>query len=68
MTRDGRARTPRRRGQEEKKVKVSITVSPRLLAWIDSRMGPGKAFGSISHAFESGIVNMMDVRDRAEFE
>ncbi len=41
------------------KSRVSVTVDPKLLAWVKARVGPGKPFGTVSHAFESGIVRLM---------
>ena len=48
-----------RRGGHAKKVKISITVSPNVLNWVQERIGGGLPFGSLSHAFESGIVALM---------
>jgi len=38
------------------KTRIAITVDPSLVAWVEERVGAGKPFGSVSHAFESGIV------------
>jgi len=45
---------------DQPKVKLSITMSPDLLAWIRENVGPGRRFGNVSHAVESGIVCMRD--------
>ncbi|MCA1818768.1 MAG: hypothetical protein LC620_01725 [Halobacteriales archaeon] len=43
-----------------KKERVGITPDPSLMHWVMDRVGPGKRFASITHAFECGIVAMMD--------
>jgi hypothetical protein len=46
------------------KVRVSVTVDPKLLSWVHARVGPGKPFGTVSHAFESGIVRLTEAELR----
>lgn len=52
---------PRKRKRPyTKKERVGITPDPKFMNWILERMGPGKRFASITHAFECGIQCMMD--------
>ncbi|MBI2078289.1 MAG: hypothetical protein HYT80_07985 [Euryarchaeota archaeon] len=43
-----------------RKERVGITPDPRFMAWVFERVGPGNRFASVTHAFECGIVCMME--------
>jgi hypothetical protein len=47
-----------RRKPYTKKERVGITPDPDTMNWILDRLGPGKRFHNITHAFESGIACM----------
>lgn len=38
-----------------KKVKISLTLDPDLLAWAQAHSGPGEVFATVSHAVERGL-------------
>ena len=42
------------------KRRVGITPDPIIMNWVLERIGPGKRFGSITHAFEFGIGALME--------
>lgn len=48
-----------------KKERVGITPDPTLMKWVLARVGPGRRFASITHAFECGIVSMQE-KDAAD--
>lgn len=50
---------PRKRPYTRKE-RVGITPDPVLMTWVMERVGPGQRFASITHAFECGIVAMME--------
>lgn len=43
-----------------KKERVGITPDPIIMNWVLDRIGPGKRFASLTHAFESGIASLME--------
>lgn len=62
----GREVARARRKPYTRKERVGITPDPQLMAWILERMGPGKRFANLTHAFESGIVCLMEQDKRSE--
>lgn len=56
---------PRRRSKPyTKKERVGITPDPEIMNWVLERVGPGQRFASVTHAFECGIVALMDEERR----
>jgi len=53
---------PRKEGRP--KVRTTITIDPVILDWVHANIGEGKRFGSVSHAFGSGIRCLMDGKAR----
>lgn len=56
---------PRKQPYTAKK-RVGITPDPSIMQWILERVGPGQRFASITHAFESGIVALMEKEPKAK--
>lgn len=54
-----------RRLPYDAKKRVGITPDPELMKWVLERVGPGKRFASITHAFECGIVELIASDKRA---
>lgn len=42
-----------------KKQRVGITPDPVIMNWVLDRVGPGKRFHNLTHAFESGIAALV---------
>ncbi|MCA1811246.1 MAG: hypothetical protein LC623_04455, partial [Halobacteriales archaeon] len=53
-----------RRNAYTKKERVGVTPDPVLMNWVLQRVGPGKQFASITHAFECGIVALQEKEKR----
>ena len=49
-----------RKSKYTRKERVGITPDPALMNWVLARVGPGKRFASITHAFECGIVALQE--------
>lgn len=47
-------------GSRRPKVRIGISPDPSLLEWVDEHTGPGKRFATRTHAFEAGIVLLME--------
>lgn len=38
------------------KTKLSVTPATTLVEWVDSRVGPGRPFATMTHAVEVGLT------------
>lgn len=48
----------------ERREKISISPDPRVLSWIDARVGLGLTWASRTHAFEWCVAQQMDRKSR----
>jgi Arc/MetJ-type ribon-helix-helix transcriptional regulator len=42
------------------KVRIAVTISKELEAWVKARIGANKPYGSVSHAVETALVRLRD--------
>lgn len=44
----------------DNKVQITTRLDPDLLEWTRANVGPGKRFGSVTHAIESGLLKLKE--------
>lgn len=44
--------------KSNKKVRKTVSLDPDLLRWVSGQIGTGKRFSSLTHAVETGLVNL----------
>ena len=43
-----------------KKVRKTVSLDPELLRWVATQIGTGKRFSSLTHAVETGLVQLRE--------
>jgi hypothetical protein len=41
------------------KRRLAISIDPSMYAWLEDRVGPGRPYGSMTHAIETAVQAMM---------
>lgn len=44
------------------KKRLAISIDPAMYKWLEDRVGPGKPFGSYTHAIETAVQALMKTR------